>query len=327
MKCLKHGISFVLGIFFLISCENGMNKNFNEELKIFKEHPVTINWENKKTDEIESFKADVTVYSKNSRISNNTSVSSKYRLMTKKVGKELFARIDFPKGKFGEREKIVLKSNSEIVVADRSTGKVEMRIPDNNQLEELDYLTGNMIYGRINVGKIKDISKKLNFDIIEEHKEEMIITLPYNYFVEQGNYGRISTKIKFDLKDEVLKEVEIVDVDLGGNTITTTVMPVYEEFNGEMVKIGQISIIDTKMIEMVSGVENIEYFNSIEDIPETSKEEYEKAKSKGLAFDVNNMRYGNPADLSNVETIIEVYENISINDCDRSEFRLLEGDR
>lgn len=327
MKRVKHGIGLVLGIIFLISCENGMNKNVNEEMKIFKEHPVTISWGSSQAKEMESFKADVTVYSKNSRVNKNASVSNKYRLMTKKVGDEILARIDFPKGKFGDREKMVLKSNSEIIIADKSTGKVEMRISEKSKNEDLDYLTGNLIYGRINLDKIKSISEKLNFDITEEHKEVMTVSLPCNYFIEQENYGRISTKIKFDLKDELLKEIEMIDVDLEGNTITTTIMPVYEEYNGEMIKIGQISIIDTKMTEMLSGLENVEYFNSIDEIPEASKEEYEKAKAKGLAFDVNNMRYGNPADLSNVETIIEVYENIIINDCDRTEFRLLEGDR
>lgn len=327
MKRLKKAAGMMLGVLILASCENGTNRKFKEELKIFKDNPVTINWKTSETEEMESFKADVTVYSKNSRKNSNAKVSHSYRIATRKENGVIFSRVDFPKGQLGEKNRILLQNDREIVIADAESGQVELRLPCNNKIEELDYLTGNMIYGRMNVGKIREISRKLNFDVTEDNKEEMTISLPYQYFADLGNYGRVSTKVKFDTLDEILTEIETIDIDLEGNTVTTTIMPVYEEYNGEMVKVGQISIVDTKMAKLIEGLEGVEYFNSIDEIPETTKEEYEKAKSKGQAFDVNNMRYGNPADLSNIETIIEVYENISINDCDKNEFKLLEEGR
>ena len=74
---------------------------------------------------------------------------------------------------------------------------------------------------------------------------------------------------------------------------------------------------------MIEGLEDLEYYNSIDEIPEITMEEYEKMKANGNIREIENYRLGNPADLSNTVTTIEIYEDIEINVLDDIEFRPL----
>lgn len=118
--------------------------------------------------------------------------------------------------------------------------------------------------------------------------------------------------------------MELVEVDSEGNRITTTVYPMYETIKGEPVKIGQITIIDTQKAELLEGFDDVEYFDSMDEIPILSDEEYEQLMADGVLFEEEYLEFGNPADLSNVETIVEVYETIDINKAEESMFRLLQ---
>lgn len=68
----------------------------------------------------------------------------------------------------------------------------------------------------------------------------------------------------------------------------------------------------------------VEYFNSIDEIPEISDEELEALAELGEIEEVENMKYGNPADLSYQETIIEMYNDIEINNLDEDLFKIIE---
>jgi len=64
----------------------------------------------------------------------------------------------------------------------------------------------------------------------------------------------------------------------------------------------------------------VEYFNSIDE----SDEELEALAELGEIEEVENMKYGNPADLSYQETIIEMYNDIEINNLDEDLFKIIE---
>lgn len=57
-----------------------------------------------------------------------------------------------------------------------------------------------------------------------------------------------------------------------------------------------------------------------------SDAEYERILKSGEFEEVKNMTFGNPADLSYEETILEVYSDIEINTVDKSTFRILLND-
>ena len=121
-----------------------------------------------------------------------------------------------------------------------------------------------------------------------------------------------------------METVETVTEMEDGSIVTITTCPVYEEVeDGLIIKIGQYSIIDTKSDVRYEGLEDIEYFDSLDEIPELSQDEYDQLVDAGNAVTIENFPLGNPADPSSTETIIELYDDIEINVIDDSVFKLI----
>ena len=76
---------------------------------------------------------------------------------------------------------------------------------------------------------------------------------------------------------------------------------------------------------MIDGInpDEMEWFESPEDIPEMSDSEYEELKASGCIEEISDMTFGNPADPSYTETIAEVYEDVKINAVSDETFKLL----
>lgn len=72
----------------------------------------------------------------------------------------------------------------------------------------------------------------------------------------------------------------------------------------------------------IPGFENVEYFESIDDIPEISEQEYNSLLESETTEKVESLLFGNPADLSYEETIVEVYNNMEINTIEDSLFKI-----
>ena len=154
------------------------------------------------------------------------------------------------------------------------------------------------------------------FDSVTNEVEQRIA-------ISEEEVKRISTKVVFDVSSETLNSVEIVMQNGEGITVTSTVTPVYEEYNDEMIQIGSITVINTENKNLIEGfAEDYSYYNSIDEIEEISLEKYEELKKAGTCFETD-VEFGNPADLSNVETIVEVYDSITINETEDSLFKIL----
>ena len=65
------------------------------------------------------------------------------------------------------------------------------------------------------------------------------------------------------------------------------------------------------------------FFNSPDEIPEMSASDLAAMQAAGNIYEETNMTFGNPADLSYVETIYEVYQDIEINSAPEHLFRLI----
>lgn len=107
-----------------------------------------------------------------------------------------------------------------------------------------------------------------------------------------------------------------------GTTVTTNTYPMYQEIEDIPIKIGSVTVINSKAKEFLPGFENIEYFESIDDIPEISEQEYNSLLESETTEKVESLLFGNPADLSYEETIVEVYNNIEINTIEDSLFKI-----
>lgn len=318
-------VVLALLILLLFSCSHGNSTVQTNPYSLFAENPATINWKRTEGKEIETFSADVVVYTMNSKKDTSLSVSEKYRLTTRSVDGALQKRIDIPKEYNGGQSRMYLMDDSQFIIANSQTEEVELRLPMEQETAnpDLAVFSTDTVFGRVNLKLITETAQRLAFDITEESNEILSINLPSKYFSDETT-ERISTKLCFDISEETLQEVELVEVDSEGNRITTTVYPMYETIKGEPVKIGQITIIDTQKAELLEGFDDVEYFDSMDEIPILSDEEYEQLMADGVLFEEEYLEFGNPADLSNVETIVEVYETIDINKAEESMFRLLQ---
>ncbi len=314
------------GMFFA-GCK--INSGATPEEKLFKENPVTIKWSDK-TDSINSICANVKVFSKNNRKNIPMQQTNQYRLVIQTENGNLRTRIDTDSDFAGGVARSVITDGKELVVFDTSSNEVLSRgiLPDKSD-QRYDFLTASPITGRINLNLIKGESKRLALDVTDETAEKGILTvnMPEDFIKAPNGEKVVKAKIVFDTVNEVLDEVEITTIPEEGKTVTTTQVPVYEETNGQLIKIGTVTTIDTKNEKLIDGFnEDYTYYNSIEEIPEFSDEEFEKLKKSGNLFEDVNITLGNPADLSNIQTVVEIYDYVDINSVSNEEFRLLSGE-
>lgn len=327
-RLILTGLSVLLSLLTIIACNNYTVNNAKPLAdEIFSENPVNISWNGSKDEGVNSFQADIEVFSMNSRTDEYVSLQNKYRMSQKTINGVPHIRLDFAPEFNGGMYRSVVSNDTEIVLFDTNSGTVEYRIPieEDASAKDLAFFTGETALSRINLSLIKSEAKRLAFDVIDTQETALSINLPSHLF--QNEYEtRISTRITFDAINETLSEVETVTILEDGSTVTTGIYPMYEESNGEPIKIGSVTFIDTQVPTLIEGfAPDIPIYESSDDIPEISSAEAEQLAMEGNLHEVPSVTFGNPADLSSLETIIEVYSDIEINSVDDASFRLLGG--
>lgn len=315
-----------LSCLLVMGCKNNLNNTASPE-KLFEDKPVTITWNNKASGEIESFQTDVEVYSMNNRKDTALSISSKYRLSMKKIEGVQYSRIDFNPDYNDGLARSIVTSDKEIVFFDTNTMEVEYRMPFENQMSgDLAFLNAETGLSRLNLDLIMSESKRLAFDVTEEDSGLISVSVPNDYFPSESGDARVSTRVSFDPVEEVVNEVEIVTLTEDGDVVTSSNYPVYEDVDGTPVKIGLITIIDTSVPELLDFGEEYQIYESEDDIPELSMSDFEKMVASDSAFETTDLTFGDPADLSSIETVVEMYTDVEINKTDDSVFRLVMGE-
>ncbi|MDR2901475.1 MAG: hypothetical protein LBV20_08195, partial [Treponema sp.] len=89
MKKVLNGCAVIIAVMvtvLLMSCENSAGaKPIDSAETFFKENPVTVNWRGSNTDAIESYAAEVEVYTMNNRKDTSTSLQQTYRMAVKTI--------------------------------------------------------------------------------------------------------------------------------------------------------------------------------------------------------------------------------------------------
>lgn len=311
----------------LISCNQVSDENEIPYSQMFEENPVTISWQqNETSDDVKSFKANVSVYSINNRTDTSSVLQTKYRMSLSTINGTQYNRLDFSPEFSGGKTRSVVSDNSQIILFDTSSNEIEYKISmQENISPDLAFLGMESAVSRINLDLIKSESKRLSLDLVEDSKKTLTLDIPNSYFSDNSNSleKRISTRVAFDVEQEVLQQIEVVTLREDGTKITTTSYPMYQEKDDVPIKIGLVTVLNSQASEILPGFEDAQYFDSIDDIPEMSDEEYERILESGEFEEVENMTFGNPADLSYEEIILEVYNDIEINTVDESAFRIL----
>lgn len=320
--------SFVLGIMFAslfcISCK----KEIQDSVPIlFEENPATITWDSSKSDSIDTFSANVSVYGDSNRRTGGAKLQSKYKMFVKLVEDKQYVRLDYP-ATDNITAKSVLTDGVNTLLVDTTTNSIEQKIvaspTDLKLMNDFGFIISQQPLSKISLSRIKNEVAKLALDTSEDKSKSVFsVELPSKYFSDDKE-TRLSTKISYDSTNELMETIETVTEREDGAIVTVTTCPVYEEVeNGQIIKIGQYSIIETKSEVRYEGLEDLEYFNSIDSIPEMSISDYEALVEAGNAVKIEEFPLGNPADPSSIETIVELYDNIQINVIDDSVFKLI----
>ena len=295
--------------------------------QLFEDNPAIITWDISKSDSIDTFSANVFVYEDSNRRTGGAKLQSQYKMAVKTVADKQYVRLDFPATE-NIAAKSVLTNGVDTILVDTATNTIEQKFitteAELKLINDLGYITSQQTLSKIDLSRIKAEAAKLSLDM-RENKAEGVLTveLPSKYFTNDEE-TRLSTKVSYDISNELMETVETVTQKEDGSIVTVTTYPVYEEVeSGQIIKIGQYSIIDTKSEVRYEGLEDLEYFDSLDDIPEISKAEYERLMEEGNAVRIEKLPIGNPADPSSVETVIELYQDIQVNVVDDSVFKLI----
>lgn len=214
-------------------------------------------------------------------------------------------------------------NDKETVVYNSSTKSIECRIPAEADVSDSELLTVNPITGRINLDLVRSESKRLNLDFADntETDGKCILSFPSE---NVNGQTIVSSKIVFDSVNEVIDYVEVEMIPVEGVRMITTQSNIYQNVEDRILKVGQKTVIETKYDQIEEYPE--EYFESFDEIPDISEEDYRLLMEYGNGIEDENFIIGNPFDGSNIQTVIEVYENIEVNKVKDSEFRLVLGE-
>lgn len=316
----------VLCLGFFVSCKNEISTGDKSVDKLFEENPVTISWTSEESSSIDSYSADVSIYEMNNRKGNEAQLKNKYRMSFKNINNRIYNRIDFDSEFANGTSIAALSDGTETIVFDPVSSTVLQRTKETSSgSTDFDSLGLETAVSRVNLSRIRSIAQRLSFDITEDSTNgRTIMDLPSSFFPASDFQKRISTKVTFDSCEDVLQEVETVDIQNDGTKVTVQSIPIYEECNGEPVKIGSYTIVNTDSTVQVPNYDSSEeWFESPDDVPEISDEEYEELKKNDLVEEIDDMSFGDPSSLSSVQTIVEVYNDVEINNVSDELFKLI----
>lgn len=321
-------IAAITAVVFITGCGDTIHEKQGSGLEQFMEGPVTITWKGDMTEGVQSFQTNVQVYSMNNRTDTYAALNNTYRLSMSTIREKILTRIDFD---FDSDIpfRSVISDGDEAVIFNPSTDEIGYRLAINDSQTPLNRIFGRQnIFSRVNLSLIRQEARRLSLDMHEENEDGgniLLIELPPALIPQNGLDRIISSRIAFDIDRETLLETEVVMEREDGVMVTTTVTPVYEESNGVPVKIGQVTVIDSKDPNLVEDIDpDMPVYNSPDDIPELSAEEFAQMQAEGNIHEISGMTFGDPADASYVETIYEVYQNIEINSTPEQLFRLIQ---
>ena len=280
----------------------------------YREYPISIEIQCEDISKgIEVFEADVSVYRMNNRTDPSLRLDKTYNLIIQEAYGERVTRIDYTDGRPAEYRSMISFGDN-IVLFNPGTEEISYKIniqqpqnPAYRLLSSQNYLS------KINLSLIRQEAMRIALDIQTDDANTLTLALPPDLVQLPHGDRRISTKIAFDVKDEVLASTETVTMTAGGARVTVTVTPRYEMVDGTPVKTGQITVTQVDIPQTLDVPYEGVIYNSPDEIPTISREEYETLRRKGSIYERAGLVFGNPGDLSYVETEVELYNTVKVN--------------
>ena len=325
---MKKNIALLaLGIIIFVSCGDIIHEKKGTGLEPFQESPVTITWSGDKSEGIQTFQTNVEVYSMNNRKDTHAGLSEAYRLTMSYISEKIVTRLDFD---FDESIpfRSVISDGEEFISFNPATEEIGHRIAMEDSKSPLFRILGNLnTLSKINLSLIREEARRLSLDMKEEtegNSKKLLLELPPALIPQNGSDKITRSRAVFDIDNETLMETEVVMIREDDTIVTATSTMVYEDVEGIPVKIGTVTVIDSHAPGLIEGMDpDRQFFNSPDEIPELSMSEWADMQAAGNVYEDMDMTFGDPADLSYIETIYEVYQDIEINSAPEHLFRLI----
>ena len=323
----KNAAFILLAAAFVTGCGDIIHEKRGTGLEQFTEGPVTIGWTGDKSQGVQSYQADIHVYSMNNRTDAHASLDQVYRLAVRNISNRTVTRIDFD---FGDDVpfRSFLSDGEEFIAFNPDTEEIGYRITAEDANSPLNRLFENQsTLSRINLPHMREEARRLSLDLAEESEGDsrrLLLEIPPALIPQSGPDRIIRSRAVFDLNNETLSETEVLIIREDGTSVTTTATNIYEDLDGVPIKIGTVTVIDSRAPKLATGIDSeTPVFNSLDDIPELSASELAAMEAAGNIFESTGMLFGDPADLGFIETIYEVHQGIEINSAPEHLFRLI----
>jgi hypothetical protein len=315
----------VAAVFIGMGCDNTLHEQQKSNPDVFEKTPVTITWHGDPKEGVQSYRAKVQVYQMNNRRDTALSLSETYSIAVKQINGKIYSRIDLPEVP-EMSARAILNDGEEMVVLNLATNNVEQRITIDKKEEHpfLRLLSHGNSLNHVNLKQIRDEAQRLALNIIENESGKLILELPSEMFQTVLGEEVTRRRISFDVAKEVVIGTEMVTVLEDGTVRTTTNAPLYTENNGEPVKVGSVTVIEAKAPGLVEGLpDDYPIFDSPDDIPTISEEAFQHMINDGTISELPEITFGDPADLSYTETVLEMYSNVELNNVPDSLYRAI----
>lgn len=269
---------------------------------------------------IESFQANVKVYSNIDRKPSSGRLVSQYKLATKIIDGIIYTRLDFP----ADPEKniaarTIVSNGSEMVLLDSATGKIEQRIPVPEQTADLIKTVSQKpvsLFQKIDVAQLRKTFSDLQWDMeSNDQKTRWVIHYPVELLARynvNSTQKLQSFKLYLDEASGTAAGYEQVVAEEDGTVITTKSTNIYTEKDGVPIPIGMVqeSHYDEPYTIDTSDSSVAPY--DVEAAPEVSAEEAQQLIESGQALAIDAMT-GDPSNPDYTEQTITVYDSIELN--------------
>ncbi len=270
---------------------------------------------------IESFQAEVKVYSSVDRKPYSNRLVSQYRLATKLIDGELYTRIDFPadpENKIAART--FVSNGKELILLDSTTNKVVHRGPVPTEMQDVGLMVNQKpvsLFQKLDISSLRTKFRELQCDVQSADNGRLwAITVSSDilsrYALPQGKSIQ-SLRIYLDETMGTVAGTEMVTTEEDGTVLTIKETNIYTEKDGIPILIGKVEErhID-KPYTIDTSDSSVKPLNT-ESAPIISVSEANKLIAEGLAIPMDVAMEGDPSDPDYTETNITVYESIQLN--------------
>ncbi|QEN03538.1 hypothetical protein EW093_02090 [Thiospirochaeta perfilievii] len=325
-------ISLILSL-FLFSCENGVVIDSASKLEDLEKQEVSIYNGDNKDEDIISYSANVKSYYSHDKKGIDSELTQEYRMSLKLIDSQLYTRIDVPGNQFSDlRNRSIVTSPTETIVFFEDTDEVEARIPIESTSNDFLGINNRLpILGRLDLNSITTEAKRLSFDVEDVTPGILTVSLPSSAFEQTGgvynDYTQdvLSYKLSFDTEENTLASTEMIVAESDGTIMTVNTYDLFhEDENGELIKTGRYTAVHNNLnMEISIDDADIETYETLDDIPEISKDEIATLVEEGSISEADVEPWlGDPTDPNFTEIFIELYEDVELNTLEDSLFRV-----